>query len=63
MENAIAQLWFCQDTLPNFPHPIESAMEHEMHVSGSVGAWLFAWSPFWPCRVSCCLSDVLVEKH
>lgn len=62
-ENAIAQLWFCWDTLSDFPHLIKSAMEYEMYVSGSVGAWLFAWSVFRPCRVSCCLSEVLVEKH
>lgn len=66
-ENAIAQQCFCQDTVPNFPPLIKSAMEYEMHVSGSVGgsvgAWLFAWSLFWPCRVSCCLSAVLMEKH
>lgn len=43
---------FAMTALPNFSCLVKSAVEYEMHENGSMDAWLFARSLFWPHRVS-----------
>lgn len=42
---------FAMTALPNFSCLVKCAVEYEMHENGSMDAWLFARSLFWPLRI------------